>query len=1307
MEGNALGEKDVKGRTIGLTLMAMMLILLMPTALAQSTGPTSGPDFNVQIVCDQDYYTPGPTGQFTAYCDITNLGGSTKNEKVGATFDDFNDIEVDFLDVSIWNGTDWVSIKPNMNQDKPQSKRTRQLSQQNIQTQAGQTTQVKLDIKVPLGSDGKFDVLYGSYDLDPWWNVTWQYKMCWNVSGQTRNLTGDDIGFPYGYPFNVTLNSQNLISDSKMNSDCSDMRLLINDSDYVHFFVRDCNQSVTEVWGAWNFTVGESYEACLYYGNPSAPSNMTDRYDIVFEWQDFDEDMYPFNWSEYYNVTASQSGSQPIANISNGLIQFVKTSSGNNGFGFVRNDTDFNITKTGLLVDSIYYGGNYYVGGTPAMVLPYNISKAILCQGVGCNYVACSDRNCIIFITASTSTTDWQMRAANATSYIGQTGYFAFAQNASNYESGTPWHRSVWSIPMPVNGTGYSHWTLTANYTGWPYTTEVIMNPNTGPNNYIRDFSYGGLDEAFNSSATLMWSSSIGGGGSPFGGYDFIFARPLLDGEPMATGGIEVPLDNGTLAIQFVSPTPVNETETTNLTAMINVSANKTIEWCKLNWNGVNYTMDTDTNSCYLTKILTGTPTYYDVFVEDYWGYQAVTPQMLVTGTDYSSLLGNAFPISDFNISSSSYETGLNVTFNSSLPTTSMILMTSMDVKKQTGNLSNDVYARVILDGTPIAEEVIRTVDELNDEGSTGLNPIAYNMSAGQHYIQIDFKRTGDGVVSIDDINVSMGQLVASNGGTVVGNIGNGSFTHNSTSFVQASDFNFTIPISSNVFVSYKIIVSADNATEVQYQFQNLDNTSQVSPIGAVYLEDADDVMSLSGGFIGYFPVGQTNMTVLARSSTGANVSVNFTSLDFQLLDNYTKEIDSFQVSNPSTDNVSSINVTDSWTLIDNATKTVQVGDSYFISYYGYYNSNSGSQVIYYKINATGTDCSSKSERDVEFNNETAFTYMNFVCDNLTTSSTYDFQVWAKASPGQSFDQYDDSFTGFEVNSFDITTGNLPPLPGVITNPVNGSEQATSVNVTWSPWTDTNGNFDYYNVSLLNADGSFNQTLVGSTTNVYYDLDISSLPSIVDFGIMVDGCDVFSLCVNETVFFTVMNPPDYSAFSGSPATTNFSAEPDLTNVSNPVLANSYGRIDWSGSGFVIAGVNFTRYVSIAYNSISVNSVALPTFNSPATVTLNGLTYNGVNSYKVLRDGALCTTCVKLSANPVSFTVPGFSNYTTSQITSIEQQPVLAFIPLIVIIGLLGYLGLSITSGVLDLRKVITIALLLIITVIMLGVIYVL
>ena len=70
--------------------------------------------------------------------------------------------------------------------------------------------------------------------------------------------------------------------------------------------------------------------------------------------------------------------------------------------------------------------------------------------------------------------------------------------------------------------------------------------------------------------------------------------------------------------------------------------------------------------------------------------------------------------------------------------------------------------------------------------------------------------------------------------------------------------------------------------------------------------------------------------------------------------------------------------------------------------------------------------------------------------------------------------------------------------------------------------------------------------------------------------------------------------------------------------------------------------------------IFLNATTLLPFNTTANITFNGVSYNSLNDYAILRDNDPCpsTICTKLNFNPVRFQVTGFSTYNTT----LEKYP---------------------------------------------------
>lgn len=1155
-------------------LLPMFLILLVPNISAQPQ--MHGPDTNVVITCSEDTYSADWDGIIDIYCDIENNDVAAKALQVGGIFDDYfdgeNTYDVELLEVNV----DGSPINFGLTHLPPQAGhvRSRVLSVQVVQILGGDSKQLHMKAKVPVPSQGKFDVLFGNPDLngywlDPWWSTHYAYKRCYNVTA-TANLNGDTWDNPWGYPFNLTLNTNSLIATNKMQSDCDDVRLIENDTNPTlvpKYFMRDCDQSVSEVWGLWNFTADQQYEFCLYYGNTTAPSNYSDRNDIVFSFEDFDK--FAFDWADYYNITSWQPArNPPYAIVSDGKLKFyVGSNGGNSGFGVIRSDTYFNISKTGLLVDFEYwYSSTSGTGGwTTQIVQATDQTQPQIYQGTN-NYATCrygSYGNCTSPLILNYIGTQWDLGGYGSnstnTATSGEVMDFRWYNYSNYYSSASQWNRWMFEFNPANCSDNYedtprnSCMVIYGDYGGQPYTDPILRynwsyyyGPTTNPIN--AEPNPNPSKPSFPYNATLYYSSSIGAGGSNQlqGQYEFWFARPFQEGEPLATAGAEIPLNDADLIVDFTDPTPANATTRINANSVIiNVSSNKTIEWCKLEWDGSNYTMTTNDLYCYLDKTITGTHTY-KVWVEDLWGWQNDTETRTLTKIPSTALLGVNFNVSDFTFASSDYITGINVSFNTS-QTESLIVMTSMNVKKQTGTEQNEIWARAIVDGNVVLEERIRTVSDIFDEGSTGISAFPFNVSVGEHYIQIDFKRTGDGFVEVSDIDINMGKFNTYIGGVVSGDINSGNFTHNETSFIPALNFTINKTSASPTFMSFKISVSSDGANQVTYAFQNLDNTSQISPYGGRYLASPTDVGSMAGTFIIDLPAGENNLTILAKNSNEVTTSVNFTGIFFDLLDDGNNNVEYFQTTNPNTNDTESINITDEWTLLASATKTVVIGDSYFMGIYTTANSPLGNQTISYKINATGVTCESKKERYLSNSNDYGLIFIYFICDGLSNQTAYDFELWGKAESGMWFDQYDESFAGFEVQSFDITEGNIPPIAGAITSPANTSTVSGTITIAWEEFVDQNDNFDDYNVTLRNSDGSYNRVITGSTTDLNTTFDTTAV-SDGDYRARVEGCDLLGLCSYTENYFTIDNTGPIITIASPEATTYLAENVEQTSV---------------------------------------------------------------------------------------------------------------------------------------------------------------
>jgi len=100
------------------------------------------------------------------------------------------------------------------------------------------------------------------------WLSGWQYRRAINITNLNITINITD------YQVLVTLNTQTLISQGKMRSDCGDIRFT-NSSDYLlnYWIESGCNTTSTKIWvKVPNIPANSNTTIYVYYGNPNATS---------------------------------------------------------------------------------------------------------------------------------------------------------------------------------------------------------------------------------------------------------------------------------------------------------------------------------------------------------------------------------------------------------------------------------------------------------------------------------------------------------------------------------------------------------------------------------------------------------------------------------------------------------------------------------------------------------------------------------------------------------------------------------------------------------------------------------------------------------------------------------------------------------------------------------------------------------------------------------------------------------------------------------------------------------------------------
>ncbi len=115
-----------------------------------------------------------------------------------------------------------------------------------------------------------------------WWNHDWDYRMNYTISS---NVSVSN------YVFRISIDTQSLINGSKLNGNCSDLRIVYHGNS-LPYWIEDgtCNTTHTFIWVKGSLVNGNNTYS-IYYHNPSAPpkSNATAVWDFFDSFDNLDQ----------------------------------------------------------------------------------------------------------------------------------------------------------------------------------------------------------------------------------------------------------------------------------------------------------------------------------------------------------------------------------------------------------------------------------------------------------------------------------------------------------------------------------------------------------------------------------------------------------------------------------------------------------------------------------------------------------------------------------------------------------------------------------------------------------------------------------------------------------------------------------------------------------------------------------------------------------------------------------------------------------------------------------------------------------
>jgi len=121
----------------------------------------------------------------------------------------------------------------------------------------------------------------GTEQQNPWWNCNWKQRKAIDIKEVSgKNLTD--------YQTRITINTASLISQGKLNANCSDIRFIDNNTELPYWIEQGCNSSSTIIWIKVNLTANNKKIIYMYYGNPNAgsKSNGTKTFELFEDFPD-------------------------------------------------------------------------------------------------------------------------------------------------------------------------------------------------------------------------------------------------------------------------------------------------------------------------------------------------------------------------------------------------------------------------------------------------------------------------------------------------------------------------------------------------------------------------------------------------------------------------------------------------------------------------------------------------------------------------------------------------------------------------------------------------------------------------------------------------------------------------------------------------------------------------------------------------------------------------------------------------------------------------------------------------------------
>lgn len=551
--------------------------------------------------------------------------------------------------------------------------------------------------------------------------------------------------------------------------------------------------------------------------------------------------------------------------------------------------------------------------------------------------------------------------------------------------------------------------------------------------------------------------------------------------------------------------------------------------------------------------------------VIDNFGNTNQTETREIRVIDYTSYNAINVELPTFDFTSTTPVLADTINFNTSDAQTYFGVLSSMNVNKLTGSPGAvDVYIQIYVDNIELVDEKLRSASK-NQVGATGITPFNFNVSNGQHHMDIYYYSTENVAVEISNVDFSLGKFITPN------NIqGRGNLTLIDTSFtslIPTTVWSKTINknVNATTYLAVKLNARTEtNSDTVICHFSD----GGISPDFIVQTPGTNQTRSISTNYITNPESLSEQINLTCYSEGGEEVFLEGSLMEVDLKDDNHNPIQGEFYTNPATNYTNPVNITGEVNLGE-INFTLESGNGIFISLFGSFKSVSGIQTpvaILQVLNSTGDIvCSSEKERYSSGDIGNVFFFR--VCENLTIGELHTLRSIANVSAGELITFYDGGMSIFETTTFDTSISNTPPTI-VILQPDVGTN-ITGNYTTIGYVSDTQPDDTHLvNLSLVNATGSYLivQDLTSADTNYTFDSSVYA-----------DGYYNFTASVREN------NTADNYSANTSNLIYIGNEPPSFIFTNNPINNSDFSYSNYQFNATITDNDETVEYVNASFN----------------------------------------------------------------------------------------------------------------------------